>query len=114
MASRAAIALAIALAVAACGGGSEPTPTPTEQPTAQPTATPVPTPTPTPSPTPAPTPTPDYYTPPGWNGQDDVNCADFDTYKHAQSFFKGTGGTKTNDPYGLDVDHDGLACEGLQ
>ena len=43
----------------------------------------------------------------------DVNCPDFDTHAHAQSFFKGTGGTTSNDPYGLDRDHDGIACETL-
>lgn len=55
-----------------------------------------------------------YYRPPGWNGKADVDCKDFDTYSHAQSFFKGTGGSKTKDPYHLDSDHDGLACEGLR
>lgn len=54
-----------------------------------------------------------YYTPPGWDGVSDVNCKDFDTHAHAASFFKGMGGTKTNDPYGLDGDHDGNACETL-
>ena len=52
-----------------------------------------------------------YYKPPGWNGVSDVNCKDFDAHAHAQSFFKGTGGTKANDPYGLDGDHDASACE---
>lgn len=54
-----------------------------------------------------------YYKPPGWDGSSDVNCSDFDTHAHSQSFFKGTGGSKSNDPYGLDGDHDGLACETL-
>ena len=54
-----------------------------------------------------------YYRPPGWDGSSDVNCSDFDTHAHAESFFKGTGGSKTNDPYGLDRDHDGIACETL-
>jgi hypothetical protein len=54
-----------------------------------------------------------YYKPPGWDGYSDVNCLDFDTHAHAQSFFKGTGGTTSNDPYGLDRDHDGIACETL-
>ena len=53
-----------------------------------------------------------YYKPSGWDGSD-VNCSDFDTHAHAQSFFKGTGGSKSNDPYGLDGDHDGLVCETL-
>jgi hypothetical protein len=55
-----------------------------------------------------------YYRPPGWNGSSDVDCSDFDTHAHAQSFFKGTGGSRTRDPYKLDPDHDGLACEGLR
>jgi len=54
-----------------------------------------------------------FYKPPGWDGVSDVNCSDFDTHKHAQSFFKGTGGSKSNDPYGLDRDHDGSACDTL-
>jgi hypothetical protein len=54
-----------------------------------------------------------FYKPPGWDGVSDVNCPDFDTHAHAQSFFWGTRGSKTNDPYGLDNDHDGLACETL-
>ena len=54
-----------------------------------------------------------YYTPPGWDGRSDVDCGDFDTRAHAQSFFVGTGGTKSNDPYRLDGDHDGKACETL-
>ena len=54
-----------------------------------------------------------YYKPPGWDGVSDVNCNDFDTHKHAQSFFKGTGGSKSNDPYRLDNDRDGVVCEAL-
>ena len=54
-----------------------------------------------------------YYQPPGWDGYSDVNCKDFSTHTRAQSFFKGTGGTKSNDPYGLDNDGDGIACESL-
>jgi micrococcal nuclease len=54
-----------------------------------------------------------FYRPPGWDGTSDVNCKDFDTHAHAQSFFKGTGGSTTNDPYALDGDHDGTACETL-
>jgi hypothetical protein len=54
-----------------------------------------------------------FYTPPGWDGHSDVNCPDFDTHAHAQSFFEGTGGTTTKDPYGLDGDNDGIACESL-
>jgi hypothetical protein len=54
-----------------------------------------------------------FYRPPGWDGVSDVNCTDFDSRAHAQSFFLGTLGSVTNDPYGLDGDHDGDACENL-
>jgi hypothetical protein len=54
-----------------------------------------------------------YYKPPGWDGVSDVNGKAFDTHAHAQSFSKGTRGTKGNDPYGLDGDHDADACETL-
>jgi hypothetical protein len=54
-----------------------------------------------------------YYKPPGWDGVSDVDCKDFDTHAHAMSFFKGTGGSTSNDPYGMDGDHDGNACETL-
>ena len=54
-----------------------------------------------------------YYKPPGWDGVADVNCKDFDTHAHAESFFQGTGGSTSNDPYGMDGDHDGNACETL-
>jgi hypothetical protein len=68
----------------------------------------------TPKPTPRPTAKPaSYFKPAGWDGSSDVDCPDFDTHAHAQSFFKGTGGTTTNDPYRLDRDHDGIACETL-
>jgi hypothetical protein len=54
-----------------------------------------------------------YFKPPGWDGVSDVDCKDFDTHAHAQSFFKGTGGSRSNDPYGMDGDHDTNACETL-
>jgi hypothetical protein len=54
-----------------------------------------------------------FYRPPGWDGVSDVDCKDFDTHRHAQSFFAGTHGSRSNDPYGLDGDHDGTACETL-
>jgi hypothetical protein len=54
-----------------------------------------------------------FYRPPGWDGHSDVDCADFQTHAQAQSFFLGTGGSRINDPYRLDADHDGLACESL-
>lgn len=90
-----------------------PTPLATEPPqsaTPRPKATPRPTPKATPRPTTKPA---SFYKAPGWDGYSDVNCSDFDTHAHAQSFFIGTGGTPTNDPYRLDGDHDGQACESL-
>jgi Excalibur calcium-binding domain. len=67
------------------------------------------------SPTPRPTAATSggYYRPPGWDGVSDVDCSDFSTHAQAQSFFLGTGGSRSNDRYGLDRDHDGLACESL-
>ena len=59
------------------------------------------------------TPAGSFYKPPGWDGHSDVDCPDFQTHAQAQSFFVGTGGSRTNDPYRLDADHDGLACESL-
>jgi hypothetical protein len=85
---------------------SEPSVAPNPTPKATPKATPKPKPKATPKPA-------SYYKPAGWDGSSDVNCADFDTHAQAQSFFKGTGGSTSNDPYGLDRDHDGLACETL-
>lgn len=68
--------------------------------------------------TPAPAPTTSsgstgFYTPPAWDGHSDVDCADFDSHAQAQSFFIGTGGSRAYDPYRLDGDNDGLACESL-
>jgi hypothetical protein len=40
----------------------------------------------------------------------DYNCSDFATQAAAQSFFLANGGP-SSDPYGLDADHDGIACE---
>jgi hypothetical protein len=131
------VLLVLAMLVSGCGGAVASTapvpfvneqtagPAPTESPlateavaSAAPAATTKPTGKPTPKPTRKPTPRPttkprSYYRPPGWDGYSDVNCPDFDTHAHAQSFFKGTGGSRTNDPYGLDRDHDGIACETL-
>jgi hypothetical protein len=76
-------------------------------------STPKPTAKPTPKPTPKPTKAPSFYKPPGWDGYSDVDCSDFDTHAHAQSFFIGTGGSRSYDPYRLDADHDGIACETL-
>jgi hypothetical protein len=54
-----------------------------------------------------------YYKPPNWDGYSDLDCKDFDTQAHAQSFFQGTGGSTSNDPYRLDSDHDAIACESI-
>jgi hypothetical protein len=43
----------------------------------------------------------------------DVDCKDFRTQRQAQRFFKKHDGSRRNDPYGLDADHDGKACESL-
>jgi hypothetical protein len=77
---------------------SAPKPTPKPKSTSKPKATPKPG---------------SFYKPRGWDGYSDVNCSEFDKHAHAQSFFKGTGGSKSSDRYGLDSDHDGLACETL-
>jgi hypothetical protein len=42
----------------------------------------------------------------------DYDCSDFATQAQAQSFFLSHGGP-SSDPYGLDADHDGIACESL-
>ncbi len=93
--------------------GTSPTPLATQavdagspRPTAKPTAKPKTTPKPAAKAT-------SYYKPQGWDGYSDVNCSAFDTHAHAQSFFVGTDGTTTNDPYGLDSNHDGVACQSL-
>jgi hypothetical protein len=41
----------------------------------------------------------------------DRDCADFDTQKQAQRFYKKHNPSR--DPHRLDADHDGLACESL-
>lgn len=43
---------------------------------------------------------------------DDKDCSDFPTRAAAQEFFRAHGGPK-QDPYNLDSDRDGIACEGL-
>jgi len=42
----------------------------------------------------------------------DKDCADFKTWRQAQSFFIKHGGP-FKDPHRLDGDHDGTACERL-
>jgi hypothetical protein len=122
----AAVIAGIALALGACSGGGPAVdatqaprfvaqPTPTALATEgiasiKPGATPKPKASTKPTARPAST---SYYKPPGWDGYSDVNCSDFDTHAHAQSFFIGTGGSKTSDPYGLDGNHDGVACQNL-
>lgn len=44
------------------------------------------------------------------NSTKDYNCADFETHKQAQNKFN----ENKDDPYHLDRDHDGIACEGLK
>jgi hypothetical protein len=41
----------------------------------------------------------------------DFDCSDFKTHKKAQKFFKHHH--PRQDPYGLDADNDGIACEDL-
>jgi hypothetical protein len=41
----------------------------------------------------------------------DYNCSDFNTQKQAQKFFKKHH--PRQDPYRLDADRDGIACEAL-
>lgn len=93
------------------GPASTPTPLATEAPNlVVPTPKPLQTPQAKPANTP---PSGSFYKPPGWDGVSDVDCPDFDSHAHAQSFFIGTHGSKTNDPYRLDSNHDGVACESL-
>jgi hypothetical protein len=42
----------------------------------------------------------------------DRDCADFNTQRQAQHYYKKHGGPR-HDPSRLDADHDGLACEDL-
>jgi hypothetical protein len=42
----------------------------------------------------------------------DKDCADFNTHKQAQRYYKKHGGPRY-DPSRLDADHDGIACEDL-
>ncbi len=43
----------------------------------------------------------------------DRDCADFDTQRQAQRWFKRHGGSRKYDPWNLDSDNDGKACESL-
>jgi hypothetical protein len=42
----------------------------------------------------------------------DVDCNDFETHRQAQTFYEDAGGPD-RDPYRLDRDRDGIACEAL-
>jgi hypothetical protein len=124
-AMRLAVAVALALAVVGCSSNSpgpqqppsgDPTPLATEahgDATDRPAATKPPATTVPAHGTPTPTKKPNFYTPPGWDGFSDVDCKELGTHAHAVSFFRGTGGSKTKDPYGLDGEHDGNPCETL-
>jgi Skp family chaperone for outer membrane proteins len=43
----------------------------------------------------------------------DKDCADFNTWRQAQNFYKKHGGPRY-DPHRLDADRDGVACEDLR
>jgi hypothetical protein len=43
----------------------------------------------------------------------DKDCADFNSWRAAQKFFKRHGGPQ-RDPHRLDADDDGIACEELR
>ncbi|HEX5713210.1 MAG TPA: excalibur calcium-binding domain-containing protein [Solirubrobacterales bacterium] len=43
----------------------------------------------------------------------DKDCADFNTWRQAQNFYKKHGGPRY-DPHRLDADRDGIACEDLR
>jgi len=43
----------------------------------------------------------------------DRDCSDFRTQKKAQRWFKRHGGSRSYDPWNLDSDNDGKACEDL-
>lgn len=108
-----AVAAAIAISASACGGVGLGEPSPSGQNVAS--DSPLIVEETTPEPVPARSaviPEGDYYKPPGWDGSD-VNCSAFDTRAHAQSFFEGTGGSRFRDDFGLDGDHDEVACEQL-
>jgi|GEM_PF-2228702 len=82
------------------------TPTATVTPTPTPTATPTPTPTPSPTPTATPSSLEDACGP---CAATDCNCADFDTQAEAQACLD----ADPTDPFNLDGDNDGIACESL-
>jgi hypothetical protein len=70
--------------------------------------TPPPTPAATPTPAPTATPTP-ALSACGPCAATDCDCADFDTHAEAQACLN----TDPSDPFGLDGDGDGIACESL-
>jgi hypothetical protein len=99
--------------ILALGGGQPPgtlTPTATPNATVTPTATPVATSTSTATATKTPSPTPPSLV--GACGScalTDCNCSDFDTQSEAQTCLN----ADSSDPFGLDADDDGEACESL-
>ncbi|HZT06023.1 MAG TPA: S8 family serine peptidase, partial [Chloroflexota bacterium] len=97
-----------ALAVSATATFGVATPTPTPAPTI--TTNAVPSPTPSQTPSGSGTPSAALPTPTATVGS--VNCSGFATWAEAQAFFLAHGGP-TQDPFGLDGDHDGIACESL-
>lgn len=108
------LALGAAQAPATPTPNTSVTPAPTLTPTLTPTQTPTltPTKTPTSTPTPAVTASP---TPPSLVGAcgscalTDCNCSDFDTHAEAQACLN----ADPSDPFNLDGDSDGVACESL-
>jgi len=87
-----------------------PTPTPTPITGASPTATATPSPTPTASPTPSPTATPTATVPAcGPCAATDCDCGDFSTQAQSQACLE----AYPSDPFNLDGDSDGIACESL-
>ena len=97
--------------ILALGGGQapgtvtpSPTPTPSTSVTPAPTITPTATATATPSPTP-----PSLVGACGSCALTDCNCSDFSTQAQAQ----GCLDADPSDPFHLDSDHDGVACESL-
>ena len=76
----------------------------------QPTAPPRPQPTAPPAPQPTTPPRPQPSAPPPTQ-RVDYDCAQFPTQADAQAFFDSIGGSASYDPYDLDRDDDGYACE---
>jgi hypothetical protein len=96
--------------VLALGAMGAPPPTPTPTPTAKATATATPMPSPTPSPTATATATPSSLVAAcGPCAATDCNCPDFGTQAEAQACLN----ANLSDPFNLDADNNGVACETL-